>query len=99
MPYFVHFFQEFVAHALKTCTPITTAVRHTLFFLFIRITSVCQTYLGDVHAQPAVDASTAHADEDTSVDGGPAGTGGAPAPHTVCTLLVVRQVQQLLQGC
>jgi hypothetical protein len=52
-----------------------------------------------VHAQATVDASTAHADEDTSVDGGPAGTGGAPAPHTVCTLLVVWQVQQLLQGC
>ena len=43
-------------------------------------------------SQATVYASTAHADEDPSVDGGPAGPSSTPAPHTVSTLLVVWQV-------
>lgn len=57
------------------------------------------SYLGDMHPQAPVDASTAHADEHSSVDGGPASPSCTPSPHTVCTLLVVGQVQQLLECC
>lgn len=46
-----------------------------------------------------MDPSTAHANEDPGVDTGPAGPCSASTPDTVCTLLVVWQVQQLLQGC
>ena len=44
-------------------------------------------------------AGTAHTDENPCVDGGPAGPGSTPPTHTVSTLPVVRQVQQLLQSC
>ena len=52
-----------------------------------------------MHSKTTVNASTAHADEDPSVDGGPASSGSAPTADTIRTLLVVRQVQEALQGC
>lgn len=56
-------------------------------------------YLGDVCAQTAMCPSTLKADEDACVDGSPAGSCSAPAPHTISAVPVFWQLQKLPQLC
>ena len=55
--------------------------------------------LGDVHAQAAVDTSTAHADEDAGVDGRPGWSHAATRRLAVSTLSVLGSVQYGLESC